>query len=327
MKKFTVLALVLSMVVGSLVLVDMASASTVTLRLGHLANEDHMWNKAVELFADEVFERTDGAVKVEVYPNEILGTEREILEGIRLGTTADMTITGETLGNWAPKVSILGAMYLFRDNDHIEAIANGPIGEEIEQDILERANMRVLTWFGRLPRHLTSNKPILTPEDARGLKLRVPNVPFFIRGWQAIGANPSPMAFSEVFTALQQGVMDGQENPLDLIESANFYEVQDYVNLTGHIRQWIYLVIGENQYQRLTDEQKVAIQEAADVAHVFHQDLMAKEEAELQRRLEANGMTFVEVDEAAFREKAESVVYDHFPDLVDIYERIRDTEY
>lgn len=298
------------------------SAEEVTLRLGHVANTDHLWQKASVKFAEEVEQRTDGQVKVEIFPNEILGSEREMLEGIRMGTSTDLTITGEALGNWAPKVNILGAMYLFRDSDHIEKIADGPIGKEIEEDILDKANMRVLTWFERGPRYLTSNKPIRTPEDAKGLKMRVPNVPWFIKGWKSIGANPAPMAFSEVFTALQQGVMDAQENPLALIDSAKLYEVQDYVNLTGHIRQWIYLVIGEDQYENLSADQKEAIQSAADIAHDYYQELFVSQQKELKSKLEAKGMEFVEVDNDAFRAKIENLVYDEFPEMVDLYERI-----
>ncbi len=301
-------------------------AENVTLRLSHLANTDHLWHKATLKLAEEVEERTDGTVKVEVFPNEILGSEREALEGIRMGTIADMTITGETLGNWAPKVGILGAMYLFRDSDHIQKVASGKIGAEIEQDILEKANMRVLTWFERGPRFLTSNRPIRSPEDAKGLKMRVPNVPWFIKGWQAIGANPAPMAFSEVFTALQQGVMDAQENPLALIDSAKFYEVQDYVNLTGHIRQWIYLVIGEDQYQSLTAEQQEALQTASNIAHDYHQKLFFEQQDQLRVSLEEKGMEFIEVDNAAFREKVNNLVYEEFTDYVDLYERIQAVE-
>lgn len=320
---------ILSFAILSLLILSISTvgfAQDVTLRLGHVANSDHLWQQASQKFAEEVQNRTDDQVEVEIFPNEILGSEREMLEGIRMGTAADLTITGETLGNWAPKVGILGAMYLFRDSEHIEKVANGPIGEEIEQDILDKSNMRVLTWFERGPRYLTSNKPIRTPEDAEGLKMRVPNVPWFIKGWQEIGANPAPMAFSEVFTALQQGVMDGQENPLALINSAKFYEVQDYVNLTGHIRQWIYLVIGENQYQNLTSEQQNAVQESANIAHNYYQELFHEQEGELRKSLEENGMEFIEVDNEAFRAKVDNIVYDEFPQHIELYEKIKSVE-
>jgi len=309
-----------------MMMVAVPAMAQTTLRIGHLTNTDHLWHQASEKFAEEVDERTNGEVQVEIFPNEILGSERETLEGIRTGTIADMTITGETLGNWAPKVGILGAMYLFRDSEHIKKVADGPIGDEIEQDILDESNIRVLTWFERGPRYLTSNRPIRTPEDAEGLKMRVPNVPWFIKGWQEIGANPAPMAFSEVFTALQQGVMDAQENPLALIDSAKFYEVQDYVNLTGHIRQWIYFVIGEDQFQNLTEEQQEAVQTAADIAHDYHQELFFEQQDELRASLEEKGMEFIEVDNDAFRDKVSDLVYDEFPEYIDLYERIEAVE-
>lgn len=323
MRKSVKTLVLLSLII---MMVAVPAMAETTLRIGHLANTDHLWHKASEKFAEEVAERTDGEVNVEIFPNEILGSERETLEGIRTGTIADMTITGETLGNWAPKVGILGAMYLFRDSEHIKKVADGPIGEEIEQNILEESNIRVLTWFERGPRYLTSNRPIRTPEDAEGLKMRVPNVPWFIKGWQEIGANPAPMAFSEVFTALQQGVMDAQENPLALIDSAKFYEVQDYVNLTGHIRQWIYFVIGEDQFQSLTEDQQEAVQTAADIAHDYHQELFFEQQDELRASLEEKGMEFIEADNDAFRDKVSDLVYDEFPEYIDLYERIEAVE-
>ncbi|MFW6030737.1 MAG: TRAP transporter substrate-binding protein [Halanaerobiales bacterium] len=299
-------------------------AYATTLRLSHITDRDNIWHRASEVFAEEVEERTDGEVTVEIFPNEQLGSEMETIEGIRTNTIADLTITGESLGNWASKIEILGGMYLFEDSEHIKKVADGPIGEEIEEDMLEKANVRALTWFERGPRHLTSNEPIKTAEDAEGMQLRVPNVPWFLEGWEAIGADPSPMDFGEVYSALQQGVIDGQENPLALIHSSNFYEVQDYVNLTGHIRQYIYLVIGEDQYQSLTDDQKEAVQNAADVAHEFHQEEFVKEEKELREKLEEEGMEFVEVDVDSFRKAVEDVVYDEFPEHEEMYEKIRE---
>ena len=123
--------------------------------------------------------------------------------------------------------------------------------------------IRPIDYFARGPRELTSNSPIKSPDDLNGLKMRVPNVPLFIDVWKALGASPRPMAFSEVFTSLQNGTIDAQENPLALIRSANFYEVQKYVNLTDHVRSWIYLTISEITWKKLSSEQQQAVMEAA----------------------------------------------------------------
>ena len=125
-------------------------------------------------------------------------------------------------------------------------MADGDIGKTIERKILKRINLRPIGWFKRGPRHLTSNRPIVHPDDLKGMILRVPNVPIYVSVWKALGAKPTPMDFSEVFTSLQQGTIHGQENPFALIKSSSFYEVQDFCNLTGHVISWIYVIIGEN---------------------------------------------------------------------------------
>ena len=236
-----------------------------TLQLGHLANEDNSWHKASLKFAEEVKRLTDGRIEVQVFPNESLGKEIDLINGMQLGTV-DMTITGESLQNWAPMAALLAVPYAYKSLEQMDEVASGEVGDEIEAQIVERAQVRPLAYFARGPRELTSNREIKTPEDLNGLKMRVPNVPLFVNVWSALGAQPTPMAFSEVFTSLQNGTIDAQENPLALIRSASFAEVQKFVNLTDHVRSWIYLAISEQTWSQLSDEDKAAIQEAADTA-------------------------------------------------------------
>ncbi|SMF51976.1 tripartite ATP-independent transporter solute receptor, DctP family [Tistlia consotensis] len=295
-----------------------AQAADVTLKLGHLANEDNIWHKACLKFAEEVARLTDGKVEVQVFPNETLGKEIDLINGMQLGTV-DMTITGESLQNWAPKAALLALPYAYTSLKQMDAVASGPIGKEIEQEILEKAKIRPLAYFARGPRNLTSNRPIKSPADLNGLKLRVPNVPLFVNVWNALGAQPTPMAFSEVFTALQNGTIDAQENPLALIKSASFFEVQKYVNLTEHVRSWIYLAIGEKSFAKLTPDEQKAVQEAAKTAQAYERQLFLADEDKLTGELKAKGMTFVEVDKAAFAAKAKDAV------LASVKEEIRPT--
>ena len=180
-----------------------------------------------------------------------------------------------------------------------------------------------MAYFERGPRHLTSNRPVVTPEDLNGMILRVPNVPLFVRVWKALGAKPTPMAFSEVFTALQQGTVEAQENPFALISSAGLYEVQKYLNLTSHVTSWIYVVIGEQQFLSMPDDLQGKVLAAGQLMQRYHEKAFAEQEDNLRKELEARGMIFIEPDREAFRKKTEKAVLDFLPEKYkDIYLRI-----
>ena len=293
--------------VAATMLTGPAFAQEKTLQLGHLANEDNPWHKASLKFAEELSSLTDGRITVEVFPNESLGKEIDLINGMQLGTV-DMTITGESLQNWAPMAALLAVPYAYRSIEHMDEVASGEIGDAIEAEIIERAQIRPIAYFARGPRELTSNRPITTPADLQGLKMRVPNVPLFVDVWSALGAQPGPMAFSEVFTSLQNGTIEAQENPLALIRSASFNEVQSHVNLTDHVRSWIYLTISELTWSQLSEEDQAAVMEAASRAQEYERGLFEQSLADDRAYLEEHGMTFVEVDGAAFQAAAKDAV-------------------
>ncbi|PTE12629.1 TRAP transporter substrate-binding protein [Pseudogemmobacter blasticus] len=289
-----------------------AMAAEVTLKLGHLANEDNIWHKAALKFGEEVAALTEGRVEVQVYPNESLGKEIDVINGMQLGT-ADMTITGESLQNWAPKAALLALPYGYKSLEHMDAVASGEIGQQIVDEIIANAGIRPLTYFARGPRNLSANREITSPDDLKGFKLRVPNVPVFVAAWQAIGANPTPMAFSEVFTSLQNGTIEGQENPLALFKSGGFYEVQKVINKTEHVRSWIYLTISEQSWEKLSEADQAALLEAAKRTQAYERELFLADEAALVADLEGRGVKFVEVDQAAFAAKAKEAVLASVP--------------
>lgn len=295
-------------------------SAEITLKLGHLANEQNAWHLAAVKFAEEVKSNTDGRIEVEVFPNESLGKEIDLINGMQLGTV-DMTITGESLQNWAPKAALLAVPYAYKSLAHMDQVASGSIGDDIKAEIIEKAKIRPIAYFARGPRNLTSKRMIKSPADLNGMKMRVPNVPLFVDVWKALGAAPTPMAFSEVFTSLQSGVIDGQENPLALIRSANFNEVQGYVNKTEHVRSWIYLTIAETTWSKLSDADKIAIEKGAAVAQEYERGLLNDSLAADQAYLEAKGMNFVEVDGAAFQAAAKDAVLANVkPEIKDIVE-------
>ncbi|WP_116871649.1 TRAP transporter substrate-binding protein [Vibrio splendidus] len=312
---------------ASLLALSVMSTSTFaadyTLKLGHVANEDHVWHQAFEHFAETVDKKSEGRLNIDIYPNSQLGAERDVISGIQLGTV-DMTMSGETLQNWAPKAALLAVPYAIRDSEHMAKVADGKIGKEIEKEITARTGLVPLTWFERGPRNLTTNKPIKEPSDLKGLTIRVPNVPIFVSTWSALGAKPTPMAFSEVFTALQQSTVNGQENPLSLIESASFFEVQKYVNKTEHVRSWIYVLIGKRQLEKLPQDLQQILLESAKEMHEFEHKLAVEEETKLIKRLQDKGMQFNDVDQEMFRELAIPAVKNSLKgEALELFEKIQ----
>src|SRR5690625_1001671 len=295
-------------------------------KLGHLADENHIWHQTSVKFADLVNEKTDGEIEITVYPSNTLGGETDTINAIQAGT-ADLVISGETLENWAPKAALLATPYAFRDMDHVQKVVEGELGDEISEEIVEKAELTPLFYLTRAPRNLTSDEPIESVEDIEGFKMRVPNVPLFLDSWDAVGAKPQVMDFNEVFTGLQQNVIDGQENPVDLIQSGALYEVQKYVNRTEHVYSWIYVLVGNEQFEALTDDQRAAVEEAAVEAQAYGEELFEDEIDEIETKLEEEGMEFIDVDQDSFREEMIPAIEDSLSEeQFELYEKILDVK-
>ncbi|MGP1991473.1 TRAP transporter substrate-binding protein [Zobellia laminariae] len=293
------------------------------LRTALLVNEEHTWYKAFVYFGEILEERSKGRIKVEVYPSEQLAKE---IEAIRLiqADVIDMTTTGSTLTNWFEVATFCELPFLMQDSIDMNRYINGPIGTLMEKEMITKSGLRSLGHFERGPRHLTSNRPIRHPDDLDGLIVRVPNVPSFVTLWKALGAKPTPMAFSEVFTSLQQGTIEAQENPFALINNAGFAEVQKYLNLTGHVISWVYPVIGEKQFQRLPPDLQKIFLLAADDMQAYEHRLFLENEKKVQDELKAKGMEFIAVDKDAFQEKCEAAIYNSLSlEMKKIYDQLK----
>ena len=311
MKKLGIVLLVLS------VFVSFASAALaadkIVLKFGHLADEKNTWHLGALKFKELVEKNSGGRIEVKIYPNEQLGKEKDLVTSIQTGT-ADMGIFGETLTTFgADKTIFMATPYLLRDAAHLHKVAGGEMGKEIEAQVLEKAKLRVLGYMERGPRELTSSRAVKTPDDLKGMKIRLPNVPIFLAAWEALGAKPIPMAFSEVFTSLQQGTIEGQENPYALIASAHFYEVQKFLNKTSHVRGWIYVCIGEKRFASLPDDLKKVVLDAGKEMQAYENKLFLEEEGKLEKLLKEK-MTFVDVDQAAFAKIASEAVLKNLND-------------
>lgn len=280
------------------------SGEKIELVVGHINAEDHTWHKMAEKFKELVEEKTGGQVEVTIYPNSQLGTEIETIQSAIAGRgDCDIVFTGESMQTYAEELGIIGMPYAITSDEHMTAVLEGEVGEELDQLMLN-AGLRNLGAIVRGPRNITSNKVIKSPADLQGFIIRTPESKMTMAAFEAMGAKPTPMAFSEIFTSLQQGVIHGQENPLANINDASLYEVQDYVIMTEHLRAWVYFAISEARYSSFPADIQTAIAESATEAIAYEHELFLKDEAELRTRLEEKGMEFIEVDQTPFKEKA-----------------------
>lgn len=277
------------------------------IKFAHLANEKNTWHRAAIKFKELVEARSQNKIQVKLYPNSQLGNELDIINSIQLGS-ADMTITGESLQNWAPSAALLAVPYAFDSSEQMRIAADSDAAKRICKEITAKTGLIPIAWFERGPRYLTSNIPIKKLDDLKGIKIRVPNVPVFIKVWEELGAKPVPMAFGEVFTSLQQSTIEAQENPVSLIESASFYEVQKYINLTAHVRSWIYVVISEATLNKIPEELKKIVLDAALEMQEYENSLFKEEEMKILQRLQNHGMVLIDSDQSEFSAKAKGAV-------------------
>jgi len=289
-----------------------------------LVKENHTWYKAFKYFGELIEERSNGRMKLEVYPSEQLAKELEAIRLIRAGVI-DMTISAGSLTNFAEILTFSDMPFLLKDTLAMQKLINSPIGKRIEREMIEKIGLRAMGYFQRGERHLTSNRPIRHPDDLNELIIRVPNAPSYVVAWKALGAKPTPMAFSEVFSSLQQGTIEAQENPFAMIKNAGFSEVQKYLNLTGHLITWGYPLVGEKQFQRLPEDLKVIFLQAAKEMQIYEHRLFLQNEARVQEQLKKDGMTFVEVDKNAFMKKGEQAVFESLsPEMKAVYKTIKE---
>ena len=271
------------------------------LKWAHVYETSESFHKQAVWAADEIKKKTNGRYLVEVFPASSLGKETEINQGLTLGTV-DIIYTGAAFAGRAyPPLSIAAAPFVFRDYNHFQAFRNGPIFQELAQGYASKTGGQHIagyTYYGL--RHMTSNKAIFKPEDMKGLKLRVPDAPLFVMFPKAVGANPTPIAFAEVYLALQNGTVDAQENPLPTIEAKKFYEVQKYITLTGHITESLVTAVSGSVWSKLSDaDKKIFDQVLWEASSRASQDI-ADAENRLVAEFEKKGKTVNKVDRAPF---------------------------
>lgn len=291
------------------------SAPEFVLKLGHIAEEDKPYAQAAVKFAELVNEKTNGAIEIQVFPNSQLGNQRDLVEGLTYGTL-DLTMTSTAiLANFLPEMAVFDFPFIFRDLPHTYR-ALDTIGMEMNKD-LEARQLKVLGFYENGIRHLTNNiRPVTKPEDMKGLKIRVMEQPVYLEMMKALNANPTPMAFGELYTALQQGTVDGQENPVSHIWTSRFFEVQKYISLTGHTYSAEPLVISMITWRKLPKAYQDSILESSDEALEWHRFQVVELDKEFWDNVKATGKSeIIEVDKKPFQD-ATAIVWEMFKDEV-----------
>lgn len=277
-----------------------AAAETV-IKAGHGTTTGHPTHFALVRFAELVSEKTNGEVKVEVYPDRQLGEEREMVEGLQFGSVDMAVVSTGPLLAFAPEIGIVDLPFLFRDSPHVYATLDGDVGKDLLGKFDTRG-IHGLAWWENGWRHLTAKKEISKPEDLTGLKLRTMQNPVHMAAFEKLGASPVPMVWGEVFTSLGQGVIDAQENPITVIYVNSLWEVQSHLMLTGHVYGPHVALFSKMKWDSLTPEQQTAVSEAAAEATGFQREKAAELEKDYLAKLKEKGMTVVEIDTTSFRD-------------------------
>ena len=277
------------------------------LKLGTATQPAHIYNVAMERFAKIVAEKSNGELEVRVFPAGQLGSERDMVEGLQLGSL-EMTLTSTgPLGNFVPQVKLFNLPFLFKDRQTCYRVLDGPVGTKIA-DMFPRVGIRSLGWYENGFRNITNSKrAIRLPADMKGLKIRVMEDDVFILTMKSLGASPLPMAFGELYTALEQKTVDAQENPLAVINSSRLFEVQKYLAMTGHFYSPAMLLISEIAWKALTPGQQRIISLAASQARDFERKISLEADQKLEAELKTSGMTVTHPDKNRFAEAVNDV--------------------
>jgi len=286
--------------------ISFAAHAQTVLKIGWTNTIDSHYGVGVTTFGDEVAKRTNNRYKLQYFPAGALGGEREMLEAVQLGTQ-DMIITSTgPVGNFVAETRIVDIPFLFRDYDHARKVLDGPIG----QDILTKfpaKGLVAISWMENGFRHVTNSKrAIKTPEDLKGLKVRTMENKVHMEAFKAMGSLPTPMNMNEVFTALQTGTVDGQENPIPVILANKLYTVQKYLSLTSHVYSPAMLIINKGLWDKMSAADKASFQEAAKIALVANRKKVNEDEANGIAVIEKAGTLVNKVDTALFQKAVAS---------------------
>ena len=300
-----------------------AAADQIVLKFGHVGAPGSLFAESAEEFARRANAKLGDRGEVQVFGSSQLGKDRELLQKLKLGQV-DFALPSSVMSSVSDEFGVFEMPYIIKDRAHMNKVENA-LMDSVLQPAANDKGYRILALWENGFRHITNNeRPINTPSDLDGLKLRTPKGSWRVKMFQSYGANPTPMAFSEVFTALQTGVIDGQENPYAQIHSAKFQEVQDYLSITGHVYTPAYVLVSDKHFGDLPEDIQEILEQTARETQAYVYALAARMETELLADLEAGGMKVNEADKAAFIEVSKPI-YEEFSSSVEGGGKLVDT--
>lgn len=286
------------MLVGASLVVAVASPGwaqewpELDLKFGHPYNEAHPLARGAERFAEIVAERSGGNIDIAVYPNSTIGSSRDLVESMQIGVVDFALVPTTNVASFYSPLDIFYLPFIFRDREHAYAVADGPVGQKLYDDMLEQTGIRTLAMYESGFRTITTrDTKIEEPADMQGIKFRVVNNPLNVATFQALGAIPTPIALSEVFTALQQGTVDGQDNPVGNVKAFGFDKVQDYITLSKHQWAGIMFLADDSMWQEQPQHVQELFMEAAQETEAWERETLNAEEDQYLSEMEAGGMT------------------------------------
>ncbi len=314
------IAAALTLAAASAVLtISTTVAADYELRVASYAPEGDIIDRTLQRFKEEVETRSDGRIEVTVFRNNTLGSNREALEMAKIGGVDFVVAGAPHVSNFAPVLGAVSFPYLWTDRDTMLEVLDGELGDRLVAAAEEQADgLKFFAWWDTGFRHVTNNrKPIMAPEDVDGLKIRTVPTPVQVAFWKAMGAIPTPMGWSEVMPALQQGVIDGQENPPAVVYPYKVYEFQKYYSLTGHSNEPTILVASEANFEALPEDLQTIVLESVEAATPFERQISAEYNRDIMGKL-SEVIEINEVPEetlAKFRETAASIYNESYADI------------
>jgi tripartite ATP-independent transporter DctP family solute receptor len=288
-----------------------AKAATRTFKLAHAVSTTAPYHLGAVKFVEILTERAGDRFEIQIFPNKQLGSERSLVEQLQIGTVDIVVTSTGPLGGFVPEMLVVDLPFLFRNTQHVDHVFEGPIGKNLLAN-LQKASIKGLAFWENGFRNLTNNRrPVLQPEDCRGLIIRTMENEVHLESFRLLGANPTPMAWGEALTALKQGTIDGQENPINIIYTHGIYDFQKNLAVTEHFYSPALLLMNLEKFDSLSPSDQKIFLEAAQVAGRYEKEVIRQNEAETLKKLEALGMRVTRPDRSLFR-KVMAPVYEKY---------------
>ncbi|MBA7527463.1 Sialic acid-binding periplasmic protein SiaP [subsurface metagenome] len=301
-----------------------ANEKTYVIKLGHSSPPNSIKQQFAEKFAEEAERLSNGKIEVKIFPSSQLGNIRDMIEGLRMGTVQVVIDPPSRLSVYTSKsklADIFKMPFLFRDRNHGEKVWSSTEGKELLDRVADESEIMIIAMAWRGSRHLISTRPVYSPDDLKGLKIRVPPYDPPLTTWKVLGASPIPMDWGELFLGIQQGTVDALENPLEVSYTSGFSEICKYITLTGHNKEFNGFMVGKKYFESLPSLIQLALKKAAQTAAKYGGDLVESLEGVYLQKYKDDGCEIIETDISKWEEKVEDWKYEYAPQITPIMKK------